>query len=91
MTNRNTKLAVYLPMMISQSRTGDVKSSSIVPSFCSSARRRMVRAGGRKMRKSEVQVKKESNVASGKGLFSLGTTPIAKTIPVRARNIIPTM
>ena len=91
MAIRKVKAARYLPMMISQSRTGEVSSNSMVPSFCSSANRRMVRAGASRIRIMVLHWKKLARVASGKGLFSLGTTPEAKKIPVRARKIIPTM
>ena len=47
---KNTRLARYFPAITSQSRTGDVSSNSMVPSFCSSANSRMVRAGARKIR-----------------------------------------
>ena len=42
---KNVMQAMNLPNTTSQSLTGDVKSNSIVPIFCSSAKRRIVRTG----------------------------------------------
>ena len=85
---KNTRLARYLPITTSQSYTGAVRSSSIVPIFCSSASRRMVsRGGNHHIMKKTTGSSIPLMVASAKGRSMLFT----KKKPVRARNIRATM
>ena len=78
---------MYLPAMISQSRTGEVNNSSMVPSLLSSASRRMVSAGANRMNMTMAPSKKGTNVASGNG----SPRSWVKKNPVNARKIRPTM
>jgi hypothetical protein len=50
MPTNTVSAATYFPISTSPSRTGYVRSSSMVPLFFSSAKRRMVRSGSRKSR-----------------------------------------
>ena len=84
---KNIRLATYLPMMISQSRTGEVSSSSMVPSFASSAIMRMVSVGASRMKMTTVHWKNGLRVASGNG----SPKSRVKKNPVSARKISPTM
>ena len=74
-------------MTTSQSLTGEVSNSSMVPSFCSSAIKRMVRVGARSNSMMVAPSKKLLREASGKALFRSRE----KKNPDSARNIAPTM
>ena len=84
---RKTRLARYLPTTTSQSRTGEVSSSSMVPNFCSSAKRRMVRVGASKINMIVAPWKKLLIDACGKGLLKSRT----KKKLAKARNIMATI
>ena len=75
-----------MPVTISNSRTGEVRRSSRVPIFCSSAKRRMVMAGDMKIMKKMAPARKPRMVASEKA----SETDATKKKPVIARNAAET-
>ena len=74
------KAAMNLPKTTSYSFTGEVNSSSNVPSFCSSARSLIVKAGAIRMRKNTAPAKNPLIEASAKA-FDIDAT---KKNPVTA-------
>ena len=69
--------------MISQSLTGDVKSNSMVPNFCSSAKSLIVKAGASRTITRLAPKKRLLRDASGKG----SVKSLTKKNPVTAKNI----
>ena len=78
--------AMNLPKTISNSRKGDVSNNSRVPSFCSSAIRRMVRAGDMKIMKKIAPAKYPRMLASA----NASDTDATKKNPVMAKNAADT-